>query len=163
MENRMKVGVFSGRFDPPNAGHFMTIASLMQTYDRLIVPILDYKERFGCSAAMAKKIFEHHFTQVLSPVCRNKVEFVVNDVHFGMITVHQFIALLEDCGTSVMDVTYLAGNEDVLAHMKAIGIPSEYVPRVAIEGLNPYVFESTKIRKRMQDTGETLEEIYNLK
>ena len=42
----MRVAIFSGRFDPPHIGHVLTKIKIAKEYEFLIVPILDYPDRF---------------------------------------------------------------------------------------------------------------------
>jgi len=159
----MKIGVFSGRFDPPNLGHVLTMQYLLDNYDRLIVPILDYPERSGCSAKDAQRIFQYHFRQFGQFASDFVIQFIINKTHFGKISKLDYEILLESNCINPAETTYLAGNQEVLDHIKSLGIKAEFVPRVMIPGLDPYIFESTKIRNQMKTTGETLGEIYNLK
>lgn len=148
--------VFSGRFDPPNLGHVLTLEHLLKKYRFVLVPILDYSAR-GTSARSAKIIFEHHFS--VSP----KIKFVINKTHFGEIPKTEYYNLLDKHKMERKYTIYLAGNSMVLAHFRDLCVPYAYVPRVQIQGLDQYIFESTKIRETMKKTGESLAEIYNLK
>lgn len=158
----IKFGVLSGRFDPPNSGHFMTIEQLLEEYSMLLIPILDYHGRTGCTADGAKAIFEHHFNMVIQPIFRNRINVIINTTHFAEITEGEYYELLKKNNFDYRFTTYLAGNQEVLEHMKEIGAQCEYVPRVTVEGIDQYTFESTKIRNRMNETGESLNEIYNI-
>jgi hypothetical protein len=164
----MRVGIFSGRFDPPNLGHVLTLSHLLCEYHFLLVPILDYPEREGCSATDAKRIFDHHFDTVLPKCARNKIMFVINTEHFGKISPVEYMAI-----TWAYDIPhvhdYLSGNESVLEHLKAMVAKGQLicspvrVPRIPMPDISDqYLFESTRIRKKMKDTGKTLDDIYHL-
>lgn len=159
----MKIGVFSGRFTPPNLGHVMTIRKLMDEYDKVVIPILDYPERGECSAKEAKKIFEYFFFELFNHGTKSNLHFVVDNVHFGQISIYQLATLLSGIGCEIDKITYLSGNEEVLKHIQSLGVPCRFVPRVSISGIDQYLFESTRIRKEMENTGKNLEEIYNLR
>lgn len=162
-EYMIKIGLFSGRFDPPNAGHFLTLEELLTECHYLLVPILHYKDRIACTALEAKRIFEHHFCYVLSEFCRYKIKFIINGRHFGKITIHELNNLVKSEDLNLEDITYLSGNREVLKHIKSLGVKTKYVQRVSIPGIDQYLFESTKIRKKMKKSGKNLEEIYNIK
>lgn len=165
MENStiIKIGVFSGRFDPPNLGHFMTISKLIQSTNFMLIPILDYKERIACTAIEAKKIFEYCFNLFLPSFSCNKIKFIICNKHFGEIKRIEFINLMETCGIGYKDIIYYSGNTDVLSHMKSLFVKTEFVPRVDIPDIDQFIFESTKIREKMINENKKLEELYNLK
>lgn len=159
----IKIGIFSGRFDPPNMGHIMTIERLIEEYHYLVIPILDYSNREGCTAKEAKTIFEHHFGMIIPKMFKNRFKFIINNDHFAEITILQFSKLLNSVGLNVSDnITYLAGNEMVIKHMMEIGIKTKFVLRVIIDGLDQYTFESTKIREEIKKKGKSLDCIYNI-
>jgi len=141
------IGLFSGRFDPPTAGHFMAVETLLMKYAQIIVVVLDYKGREFCSAINAKKLWDYHFDITLSPIARSKVVTVVNKHHFG------FINLVFD--------TYISGNVEVLEHMKKLEYKCQYLPRVAFP-LDYSVYSATNVRKAMTAYDMSLEDYYRL-
>jgi len=155
--------LFSGRFDPPNEGHMLAIKRMMVDYLFVVVPILDYPERDSCSAEQALAIFNHHFDMCLSPIARNKVVFCVNTDHFGQISRDALFGLMDTHGLTLDNCEYIAGNPAVLKHMRRLGVPAKFLERVDISGLDQYIFESTKLRAQMSETGESLKDIYRMK
>lgn len=136
----MKVAVFSGRFDPPHLGHTNTISVLAEPNDFVIVPILDYNGRVLISAEDAKQIFENVFKNI----CIKNVLFIVNNIHFGKITMDQYKEMITGCGFDYnkCDVIYWSGNISVIDHMNSIGIRN-----VPIERSFPKIYSGTKIRE----------------
>jgi hypothetical protein len=157
----MKTGLFSGRFDPPNLGHVLTIQRLLNDYHLLVVPILDYPERAGCTAEQAKLIFEYHFDSILT-FAHNKIRFIINNEHFGKITHQELVFLIESNGLDWNETEYLSGNHDVLNHIYKFHMKTKFVDRVYIPGIDQYLFESTKIREEIRKTGNNLGEVYNI-
>lgn len=153
------IGLFSGRFDPPTAGHFMAVETLLMKYAQIIVVVLDYKGREFCSAINAKKLWDYHFDITLSPIARSKVVTVVNKHHFGFITKKQLNTFLKK-NNLVFD-TYISGNVEVLEHMKKLEYKCQYLPRVAFP-LDYSVYSATNVRKAMTAYDMSLEDYYRL-
>lgn len=159
----MKSAIFSGRFDPPHAGHFMTIQRLLGEYSQVIVPILDYKEREACTALQAKMIFEYHFDMIIPPFLRNRVRFVVNKDHFGRISLANYHKLCRENDLYANSTVYLTGNREVLGHIKGLGLPCKYVRRHEIQQLDQHFFEGTKIRRELRVKRQDIGKLYDLK
>jgi cytidyltransferase-like protein len=141
-ESRMKIAVFSGRFDPPHIGHVISIQKLADMHDIVIVPILNYQERFispESAQGVFVSVFEHLHTSSL-------VKFVINCTHFARITLLGFDILLKECGIdqSVNNVIYYAGNNEVLENMMRIGVRCEYLNRSIDE-----IYTGTKIKTEL--------------
>lgn len=162
-----KIGLFSGRFDGVHTGHLLAIEDLLARYLKIIVVILDYEER-STNVYDVKKIFVHHFNRILPPMMRNRIEIIVNRQHFGFITKTQLAKL------PAFDV-YLAGNLQVLNHLKTLGYACEYVPRTKIkaegdEALFPIeatvdmskIYSGTKVRHHLKAHDKTLSQHYRL-
>jgi hypothetical protein len=136
----MKVAVFSGRFDPPHIGHIMSIHKLSTSNDIVIIPILDYCDRFISSESACEvfnSVFEHYQSHSL-------IIFLINFIHFAKITAKEYDDLLKQCGIDqgINDVTYYAGNKEVLDNFNAMGINCVYLDRSMDE-----VYTGTKIRE----------------
>ncbi len=159
-------GIFSGRFDPPNLGHVITIGNLLLEYLQVVVVILDYPGREACSAVDAKSIFAHHFARLLAPVALNKIRLEINTEHFGLITRQQFDARLRDWGLRWEDCDYLSGNNDVLPNIGRMGMRARFVPRVDIDGagaLDDQIFSGTNVRATMGKFGMGLADYYDVR
>jgi hypothetical protein len=150
--------VFSGRFDPPNAGHFMTIEKLCCEYAGVVVVILS-EPREACLTGEAIAIFNWHFDRVLPDIAKNKVEVVPFPIHFGKITKPDLSDFADALGLNSKNATYVAGNLPVLEHIESLGvIPTRFIPRVHVSAVSDeYLIESRRIRKKMS-AGETLEQ-----
>lgn len=161
MENRESLTqtcLFSGRFDPPTAGHFVAIETLCLQYAQVLVVILDYKSR-DVSAAKAKQLFDYHFDLILPPVARGKIVTVINNNHFGMITKEQLDKFLIK-NTLTFD-TYVSGNVEVLQHMEKLGYNCRYLPRVAFP-LDYSIYSATNVRKAMKNYDMSMEDFYRI-
>lgn len=123
----MKVAVFSGRFDPPHIGHVMSIHKLSTSHDIVIIPILDYADRF-ISAESAFEVFNSVFEHYQS---HSLIIFLINNIHFSKITEVEYNDLLKQCGIdqSINDVIYYAGNKEVLDNFIGMGIKATYLKR----------------------------------
>lgn len=162
-----KIGLFSGRFDPPHTGHIIAIEDLMTRFMKVYVVILAYKGREACTAFEARTIFNHHFDRILPIVSRNKVEILINTDHFGFISKEKITKLPH------FDV-YLAGNEQVLRHMESLGYECEDVSRTkifAVESLlapieakinMQKIYSGTMVRKLLKKMGKTFRDHYRL-
>jgi phosphopantetheine adenylyltransferase len=168
---KFRTAVFSGRFDPPNTGHYLATFDLLEQYSSVVLVVLQagsrfYRKREACTAQQAVAIFNHFFDKVLPPVLRQNVRVIMNRDHFGFITKKQFLELLKRHNLEAQYCDYVAGNNDVLDHVESLGVmPCKWIQRVNIKGakLDQYVFESTEVRKRMQRRGSTLGQEYGTK
>ena len=161
MENResmTQIGLFSGRFDPPTAGHFVAIETLLLQYAQILVVILDYKGR-DVPASKAKLLFDYHFDLMLPPASRNKVITLINSDHFGMITKPQLERFLKR--QNIKFDVYISGNVEVLKHIEKIGYVCRYLPRVAFP-LDYSVYSATDVRKAMDSYDMSMEDFYRL-
>lgn len=153
----MKTAIFSGRFDPPNLGHVITIQELINDYDNVLVVILDYPERMGCTALTAMVLFGKVFGYLDFAWTEGRcvgVDIITNNVHFGKITEKEIKTLLSK-HVNIDKAIYVGGNKEVNKHIESLGvIPVKYIPRTPI-------YNSTAIRKNI-DGGESLEEQYNI-
>ena len=155
-------GLFSGRFDPPHAGHLLTIADLMIKYDKLYVPILSYKGREACTAKESAAIMNGFFDRVMSPMLRKKLVIFVNKHHFGKITRKQLQNYPK------FDV-YLGGNKQVLLHVKRLGHTCRRVPRIPADVRRHVkvdldrMYSGTEVRRILRERGATLSDHYGLK
>lgn len=140
----MKYAVFSGRFDPGHLGHVKTMVLIAHRFDHVIIPILDYPERM-VPAKVVKMVLESLF-QAMSPL--NNVTFVINDIHFGKITEQEYIKFIYKEIGSAVDVTYLSGNPEVIAHFKNLGLKHEFFERSMDE-----IYTGTNIRREIIDNG----------
>lgn len=104
----------SGRFNPPHDGHMTMLKRLTKKFDMVRVVILDYPER-DFPICYCKQVFEEIFED------NKKIEFLVNNTHFGRITIKE----IESYGCDI----YLGGNLKVLRHIEKLGFPCEYVER----------------------------------
>jgi len=170
------IALFSGRFDPPNTGHLITIGWLLKKYSRVIVCVLDYPARKGCNVSVACDVFNTAFNLLIQNITyRSRISVVVNSKHFAYIDQEEILSICWNATgyKSINNVTYVGGNKEVNKHIKSLGcIEVEELPRVLLENnsMGTYVyspkdqhmFESTRIRKKIDD-GESLGEQYNIK
>lgn len=164
MENG--IAIFSGRFDPPNLGHILTIGWLLNRYDRVIIPILDYPER-EINSGIALDIFITLFELLFCN--KERLHITINKTHFGKITEDEIRVMCWNC-TRISDMSkfvYVGGNKEVNDHISNLDfIKVKYMPRISLlkNGLikDQYLFESTKIRERIKK-GESIESQYNIK
>jgi len=135
--------IFSGRFDPPHLGHVLTILKLCERFGRVIVPVLNYKEREFCNVLEAKSIFDGFF-DIISPVnsISSRPEIVINSVHFGEVTKEYYENLLKLYKVLPERCVYMSGNEFVLEHITKLGFRTERAARSM-----DHIYEGTKIRK----------------
>ena len=116
MENNNRMtALFSGRFDPPHLGHLISILRLSNKFDKVIVVILDYRER-----AFPVEYARTVLCEALS-FCCGEFQVYTNSKHFAQITRKE----LKEWGFDV----YCAGNMEVLNHIKGLGVPVQYVER----------------------------------
>jgi cytidyltransferase-like protein len=144
-EDSYKTAIFSGRFDPPHIGHIMTILKLAERFGKVVVVVLEYKERESCDAAGAKQVFDCVFNAIMGRSVRNKVDVVVNKIHFGKITFSEYDLFLRNIGACYNHTVYLSGNKEVLENMVMQQIKCEFVPRSSES-----IYTGTKIRERME-------------
>ena len=107
--------LISGRFDPPHPGHIRTIQKLGLRYWEVVVVILDHK---GQSFALEyrKRILEE-----ILHASQGNYTVLTNTKHFGFITKEE----IDEFGCDV----YCGGNEDVIQHIKSMGMRCEWVDR----------------------------------
>lgn len=108
----MKV-LFSGRFDEPHPGHWMTILKLLMVFNDVVVVILDYPERTR-TAKQVKRDFESMAVLSGEEVFSHLL-VLINTTHFAKLTREEWDAY----GCDV----YAGGNIDVNNHMTDIGVP----------------------------------------
>lgn len=115
MENTVKTGIFSGRFDPPHVGHVITVNRILKCVDYVWIVILDYRERFVV-AKQSLQIFNDVF------MYNNHVFYVINNIHFGKITQEELEQLIHTISPtlSINDCVYFGGNEQVNEHIKSL-------------------------------------------
>lgn len=146
----MNTALFSGRFDPPNLGHTITIFRLLNEYDKVVIAPLD-RDREGCDIKLCEAIFKTIFELI---GCK-RVYIIPNKTHFGKIMPKEIYDICECIGKKINDITYVGGNKKVNKHIKSLGIIKvKYIPRTIL-------YNSTEIRKKMAQ-GESLENLYNL-
>jgi nicotinamide mononucleotide adenylyltransferase len=159
----MKAAVFSGRFDPPNLGHVLTISRILHEFDIVIVPVLDYHGRGACTADEAVAIFNETFDRLRHTTGRRPI-FLTNKVHFADITATQYLQLIALCNVPrETSVTYLSGNREVLANFKRMGLKHRYVVRVTIPQVKQQVFASSRIKAVMNASETDLKAMYNVR
>ena len=125
MDTSKKVALISGRYDPTHIGHLITIHRLSKEFKKVIVVILDYKER-EYPAQYAKQIFNEIFSY-----SKGNYEIYINNDHFGKIT-------KEKLDKWKFDV-YIAGNMAVLKHIESMGYEVKWMDRA-------YHYEATNDR-----------------
>jgi nicotinamide mononucleotide adenylyltransferase len=134
-----KTILFSGRFDPPNLGHIMTLQRLAQEYAKVIVCILDYPQQFQ----PIKERLE--IMESTLYCCIGNYEIMVNNVHFGVIN-KEDIEPLPD-----FDV-YGSGNAVCEAHMTKLGykvVDVRRTPGYASTDIRDWL----KLKKYIRDSG----------
>ena len=147
----MKTALFSGRFDPPNLGHVITVLRLLKDYDMVAIVPLN-KDREGCDIDTCVRLFSLVFT--LS-CCMDKIIIKPNKTHFGKIKPIEIYELCDRINQNINKITYVGGNKLVNEHIKKLGIIKvQYIPRTIL-------YNSTEIRNKMTQ-GESLEDQYNL-
>jgi phosphopantetheine adenylyltransferase len=114
MDDKLIV-LFSGRFDRPHIGHFITIAKLGQQYGKVLVPVLDYKGQHYPITYRVSVLAE-----ALS-YCNGNFEVFKNEHHFGKIT-------KDEVKEYKFDV-YASGNWQCIENMKNLGFKTIYTPR----------------------------------
>ncbi|MFA5166857.1 MAG: adenylyltransferase/cytidyltransferase family protein [Candidatus Paceibacterota bacterium] len=139
----MKTAIFSGRFDPVHLGHVLTILKLLDRFDRVVVVILDYPEREGCTAQEAFDIFQSVFIHISSP---RMITLIINKDHFATISREQYLDLIKTVGAKNDGVVYVSGNRKVLDNFQHMDLPWEYIPRSR-------EYSGTEERRRIHDAG----------
>lgn len=162
--------LFSGRFDPPNLGHVITVGWLLRKYRQVIIAILDYPEREACGVIDAMHMFRTCFS-LLRPNSLDSITLLIDDIHFGKIKLDRIKFLCRSVFIKFGDVVYVGGNESVNKHIKSLGLPVDVLPRVKLQGDygeigeylydDQYVFESTRIREKIKK-GQPLGIQYNI-
>ena len=110
----MKIAVSSGRLDPVHVGHIAMIKHILKKYDELVFVVLENKTR-KFPVCYSLFILNEEFGN------EPRVKFVVNNTHFGKITLKE----LQSYGASV----YVGGNLEVLAYIEKLPFPCEYIDR----------------------------------
>jgi cytidyltransferase-like protein len=110
------IACFSGRFDCVHPGHIATILRISALFDKVVIVVLDYKNRVF-PAKYAVSILE----EILSG-CHGSFEILINSTHFGKITKKQLRKLPK------FDV-WCGGNFGVFRHMTKIGVPARWFDR----------------------------------
>ena len=110
-----KTILFSGRFDPPHISHIDTIMALGQTYQKVLIVILDHDSQMYPVQYRAKTI------RSLLDRAKGEYEVVINQTHFGEITPAELDAYEFD--------VYGSGNMECLKHIGNMGYEIEYVQR----------------------------------
>ena len=144
LQDTNKTAIFSGRFDCPHVGHFLSILELARLYGKVAVIILDYPGRETCSADEARDIFNKLFDLVFPPIARQVVQVEVNDIHFAHISFSEYDTLLRNIGCCMNHSIYVSGNREVLDNMTKQGIKARYFARS-----DDYIYTGTKIREKM--------------
>lgn len=123
----MKTAIFSGRFDTPTGphiGHVLTIKELVRMHGKVIVVVLDYEDRQGCTADESVEALWRIFYE------EKDVLVVKNEIHFGKITVAEYRSFLNKWGLTLDTSIYVSGNLEVVRHfVDDLQIPCEAVPR----------------------------------
>ena len=125
MDKTKQVALISGRYDPLHVGHVATIHRLAREFEKVIIVILDYKER-EYPAKYVKQILD----EILSYSVGN-YEIYINTTHFGKIT-------KEELDVWNFDV-YVAGNMQVLKHIESMEYRIKWMDRA-------YHYEATNDR-----------------
>lgn len=123
--------LFSGRFDPPNPGHIVTIQRLGQQYSSVYVVVLDHPEQqdpVQLRIAILKEILGNS---------RGTYVILSNNINFEGITRDEVAGLNVD-----FDV-YGSGNRQCLKNMEQHGYAIEFIPRA-------YHYKSTEYRLAQQ-------------
>lgn len=116
-----KTILFSGRFDKPHCGHVRTIQLLGQRYKKVLVVVLDYPEQ-TYPACYRKQVLEDILNN-----SKGNYEVVINDKHFGKITVDDLLRFEFD--------VYGAGNMQVLEHLERLrNTAPKTAPEAAVPG-----------------------------
>lgn len=164
-----KIAIFSGRFDPPTVGHIIAVEDLAAEYMRVYVVVLDYPGREGCSARIAKKIFDHHMGRIMPDISRDKIITIINTVHFEKMTRQIFQALLKN-NEIYGAVEYVSGNRGVLKTMRCI-CDCRYLSRRKINRGKRIeskidmesIYSATRVRKKMENGGKNIYSEYRIK
>ena len=118
MEDRM-IALFSGRFDPVHIGHIIQIMRLGQRFDKVIVPVLDYREQ---------KYPVDYRVQILKEAlgfAKGNYEVFANEHHFGTIKTDEVKEYIDGYGTFI----YVSQNIACIKNMSDMGYFVEYVDR----------------------------------
>lgn len=136
MANKDEIVLFSGRFDRVHSGHVMSILRLGHEYKKVLIVILDYKERHW-SAQYAQQ-----YLRELCTYAKGEYEVVINKDHFATIPKRA----AEQYGFDV----YAAGNHKCLLHMDSLGFKVRFMERA-------YDYDATSDR-RMGAIQEVMEQ-----
>ena len=109
------IAFFPGKFQPPHLGHMLTIAGLLDKYNKVIIgvtddipKVLEQNERID----IFKKIFKHTKSIEVVPIQGILTQYTSND-----------ISLLPDFDVCV------SGNREVINNLKLLGINSKFSER----------------------------------
>lgn len=122
--------LFSGRFEIPHSGHWITILRLLNDHDKVKIVILDYPGKKWPSS-VAKQIFSELIE--LSDLAE-LISVEINKTHFAKITLTEFKKF--GCNE------YASGNMDCLKHISKIGIPVYYTDRAYDYAASNYIPKS---------------------
>ena len=111
-----KIVCFSGRFDIPHLGHWLTVLRLLEMgAAKVKIIALDYEDRIW----YIQKV-KQFFDEVIYLSGHDKyVEVIINKTHFAEMTKTEW----ETYGCDV----YASGNNTVLEHMNGIGVKTVYM------------------------------------
>lgn len=142
----MRCAIFSGRFDPCHLGHVRSIVKIAKRFDHVFVPILDYPGREVC-ADRVLLIFKDFFNTVFS---LHNVTFLINWIHFGKITLEEYLSFIKAHIGEDAQTMYLSGNQQVIDHMKEIGVANfGFYPRYM-----DHIYTGTIMKERIKDSGK---------
>lgn len=135
----MNVSVFSGRFDPFHIGHLLTIYRIIKESNIIIIPVLDYEGRVVSAKDTAGQMLE-----AINPICHGcALLFYIGKTHFSEISREEYLGIVTKAGIGLNnEILYFSGNQEVLDHMKEIGVKNIFVPRS-----NDGVYSGTIIRE----------------
>ena len=116
IESSKQTVLFSGRFNVPHPGHWLSILRLLKTFKRVVVVVLDYEGRMY-PACYSQQVFGE---MVDLSGLGDRVDIEINTTHFGEIDQEE----LDSFGCHA----YAAGNIDVLHHVSSM-MPCVYIDR----------------------------------
>ena len=143
-QDKDKICLYSGRFDRPHPGHIRTAQELGARFGKVLVVVLNH----------AEQMFPVQYrAQILREILENSkgtYEVVVNNLHFGQISVDEFLKYDFD--------VYAAGNLSVLKHLEHAYFTSiTATERRHIEFL--YVAEKFSYNASTERLGRTIQDM----
>ncbi len=108
--------MFSGRFSPAHLSHIRTLQRIAEEYDKVIVCVLDYPNRYEAIQDTLEILRETLHR------CKGNFEIIINNVNLEHTT-------QEDMDTLPKYDAVGTGNPDVQANMDKLGIPWVHVER----------------------------------